>query len=258
MKKIRTLVIDDEPLARRRIVHLLEQVDYIELLGECKNGREALSQIRNYQPDLIFLDIQMPDFNGFEVLKELENFRMPFIIFVTAYDQYALKAFDVRAVDYLLKPYDNERFNKALEHAGEQIKLKEKAFLHQKVMRLIDSYRQPAEFTNTLEIKDKGLSLYVSIYDVLYLESHGNYVKVHTEGRLHLLRQTLQKLEQEIDNTLFLRIHRSLLLNTNYIAKTSYQGNGQYAFRLKNDAELLSSRGYKDLIAEYLAEQQMK
>lgn len=258
MKKIRTLVIDDEPLARRRIVKLLEQYSDIELLGECKNGREAMRSIQHYHPDLIFLDIQMPDFNGFDVLKKLGKEKIPFIIFVTAFDQYALKAFDVHAVDYLLKPYDNDRFSQALEHAKEQINLKQKAFLHQKVMHLIDSYRHPSEHRVSLEIKDKGITQHISIYDVHYMEAHGNYIKVHTAGRLYLLRQTLQTLETELDSSLFLRIHRSFLINTNFIAKVSYQGNNQYLVRLKNNVELLSSRGYRDNIAEYLLDQEIE
>lgn len=258
MKKIRTLIIDDEPLARRRIIKLLEQYSDIEILAECKNGREAMRSIQDYHPDLIFLDIQMPDFSGFDVLNKLGKEKMPFIIFVTAFDQYALKAFDVQAVDYLLKPYDNDRFEQALEHARQQIKLKQQAFLHQKVMHLIDSYRQPSEYRLSLEIKDKGVTHHVSIYDVYYLEAHGNYVKVHTAGRLYLLRQTLQALETELDHSLFLRIHRSLLVNTNYIARIHYQGNNQYLVRLKNHTELLSSRGCRDHIAEYLVDQEIE
>ena len=254
MNKIRTLVIDDEPLARRRIVKLLEQFEEVELIAECKNGQEALKGIQNYQPDLVFLDIQMPDFNGFDVLNKLEGHPIPFIIFVTAFDQYALQAFDVHAVDYLLKPYDNERFAHAVKHAKEYIRLKQESVLHHKVMRLIDAHRHTGDTLQVLEIKDKGSTQHINVYDVYYLESHGNYVKIHTEKRSHLLRHTLQQMEEKLDADLFLRIHRSLLLNTNYISKTAYQGNGQYRFRLKNGLELFSSRGYKETIHDYLAD----
>ena len=131
MKKIRTIIVDDEPLARARIRKLLDKVDYVNVIGEGKNGREAQRLITDYAPDLAFLDIQMPDFDGFDVLSKSEREDLPFIIFVTAYDQYALRAFDVHAVDYLLKPFDDERFMTALDHARKQIQLKENTFLHQ-------------------------------------------------------------------------------------------------------------------------------
>ncbi|MCB0563088.1 MAG: response regulator, partial [Phaeodactylibacter sp.] len=160
MKKIRTLVVDDEPLARARIVKLLEPIDYITLIGECKNGSEALHQMEEYRPDLVFLDIQMPDLNGFEVLSREELRPLPFIIFVTAYNQYALKAFDVHAVDYLLKPYDDERFMRAVEHARQQINLQQDALLHQKMVNLLEAHHQESsEALQHLEAKEKGRTI---------------------------------------------------------------------------------------------------
>jgi two-component system LytT family response regulator len=151
MRLIKTLVVDDEPFARARILKLLESFDFIKVIGECKNGKEAVSQIKNYKPDLVFLDIQMPDFTGFDVLSKSEKENLPFIIFVTAYDQYALKAFDVKAVDYLLKPYDNERFTQALEHARNQIVQKDESLLHKKMVGLLTEHQQQStEISNEL------------------------------------------------------------------------------------------------------------
>jgi len=252
MKKIRTLVVDDEPLARSRIVNLLKTVDFITLIGECKNGKEALAQIELYRPDLVFLDIQMPDLNGFDVLAKSVT-PLPFIIIVTAYDQYALKAFDVHAVDYLLKPYDDERFLLALEHARRQINLRENALLHQKMLRLLDDYGQSTEDSvQTLEVKDRGRTQQVNVNDVWYIEAEGNYLHLHQKQRSHLIRQTLQAIEEELDNSLFLRIHRSILVNVNYIERIRYEGNNHFVFFLKNGVQLTSGRSYRESIETYL------
>ncbi len=253
MRKIRTLVIDDEPLARARIVKLLKQVAYIHILGECKNGREALKQINSYKPDLIFLDIQMPDLNGFDVLKKGQLKQVPFIIFVTAYDQYALKAFDVQAVDYLLKPYDDERFMQALEHAKNQIILKDNSFLHQKMIDLLKEYDNlHKEDLTALEIKDKGRTLNINVNDIYWIKAEGNYLNIHLENKTWLLRETLQALEDSLNNQFFIRIHRSILVNKNYLKRYKYQGNNQYLLILENGERLNSSRSYKKNVLKIL------
>ncbi len=259
MKSIRTLVVDDEPLARARVIKLLKQLDFIELIGECKNGQEAYQKIFEYEPELIFLDVQMPDFDGFEVLNRIENTPLPFIIFITAFDQYALKAFDVHAVDYLLKPYDDDRFMNAVEHARKQISLKRKAVLHHKMLNILDDYHLDQGIdTPIIEIKDREKSIRVKKADIYYLESFGNYVKIHTDRKTLLHRQTLQSLEEEMDRRFFLRIHRSYILNSIYVLSTKYHGNNQYLFRLKNDTELYSSRTYKEDIEAFLREQEIQ
>lgn len=259
MKKIRTLVVDDEPLARARIVKLLEPIDYITIIGECKNGREALRQMEEYRPDLVFLDIQMPDLTGFEVLSREELQPLPFIIFVTAYNQYALKAFDVHAVDYLLKPYDDERFLRAVEHARQQISLKEDAMLHKKMVRLLESHQHgQSEELRNLEVKEKGRNILVRAVDIRYIEADGNYLKVHTPDKAYLIRHTLQSVEEQLENELFLRIHRSLLVNTQYIREVKYEGNNQYAFHMKDGRCLISSRSYRDAIHEYLDDEKIR
>ncbi len=259
MKKIRTIIVDDEPLARARIRKLLDKVEYVTVIGEGKNGREAQRLITDYAPDLAFLDIQMPDFDGFDVLSKSEREDLPFIIFVTAYDQYALRAFDVHAVDYLLKPFDNERFMMALEHARKQIQLKENAFLHHKMVRLLEEHQhhQGDELT-AIEIKDKGKTTLVNIHDIYWLEAEGNYLKIHLANHNYLIRQTLQELEAQLDHHIFLRIHRSIIINTHYINKIKYEGNNQYRFTLKNGEQLHSSRSYKSAIINYIEDQDLK
>ncbi|GJM31374.1 MAG: DNA-binding response regulator [Saprospiraceae bacterium] len=259
MKKIRTIVVDDEPLARARIVHLLQQFEYIQLIGECKNGKEALDKIQQYQPDLVFLDVQMPDFSGFDVLTKAGKGILPFIIFVTAYDQYALKAFGVHAVDYLLKPYDDERFTIALEHAKKQIYLKENALLHQKMVQLLEDHKaKTVQGLTHFEIKEKGKATLLNVADTYYFESHGNYVKIHQREKSFLYRQTLAALREQLNQDQFLQIHRSILINRHFIQSAKYIGNNQYLVRLKNETELTSSRGYREEIYAYLEDKDLR
>lgn len=253
MRKIRTLVVDDEPLARTRICKLLAGYDYITVLGECRNGKEALQQITDYRPDLVFLDIQMPDFSGFDLLDKMGKERLPFIIFVTAYDQYALKAFDVQAVDYLLKPYDNERFHRALEHARQQIQTKDQATLHHQMVKMLNDFeKQQLSDELRLEVKDKGKTHILNVLDVQCVEAQGNYLQLHLAENSFLIRQTLQTFEEQVTGHPFLRIHRSVLINTNFLSGHRYDGNGQYHLTLRNGKQLQSSRGYRESIEQFL------
>jgi two-component system LytT family response regulator len=253
MRLIKTLVVDDEPFARARILKLLESFDFIKVIGECKNGKEAVSQIKNYKPDLVFLDIQMPDFTGFDVLSKSEKENLPFIIFVTAYDQYALKAFDVKAVDYLLKPYDNERFTQALEHARNQIVQKDESLLHKKMVGLLTEHQQQStEISFQLEIKDKGRITKVNTFDIYYLEAQGNYIQLHLKAKSFMIRETLQNIKNSLEQNTFLQIHRSILINTNYVGYIKYAGNNQYYIRLINGVRLHSSRSFKSDVQKYL------
>lgn len=252
MRKIKTLVVDDEPLARARICKLLQSYDFISLLGECRNGKEALRQITDYRPDLVFLDIQMPDFNGFDVLAKMDKDKIPFIIFVTAYDQYALKAFDVHAVDYLLKPYDNERFERALEHARQQIQTKDQASLHHRMLHVLQEFEDQQMPENLkLEVKDRGKTQNINILDIQCVEAQGNYLQLFLENSTYLIRLTLQAFEEKTTGHPFLRIHRSVLINTNYIKGKRYDGNGQYQFSLKNEKQLTSSRSCREAIESF-------
>ncbi len=259
MKKIRTIVIDDEPLARARIVKLLESYVFVDLVGEGKNGQEAVSCMLKYQPDLVFLDIQMPDFNGFEALQRAGMEQLPFIIFVTAYDQYALRAFDVHAVDYLLKPFDNDRFHQAVEHARQQIQLRQQAVLQRKMQQLFEEYHTyRPDAIERIEVQKRGVSQFVHLDDIYYIEAHGNYLKLHLAHKSFLIRQTLQGLAAEIDRSYFLRVHRSLLLNTHYVEHIQYAGNNQYRFKLKNGKAIMSSRSHRETIEDFLKDEALK
>lgn len=256
MKVIRALVVDDEPLARARIVKLLDAAEGVICIGECKNGLEARRAIRNYRPDLVFLDIEMPDLNGFDVLQQEGLHPLPFIIFVTAYDHYALKAFDVKAVDYLLKPYDDDRFEQALAHARQQIQTREQADLHQRMVDVLQQHQaRQAPGLQFLEVKEKGRTLEINVLDIYYFEADGNYLVAHAPERTHLIRQTLQSLAEALQPGQFLRIHRSLLVNTRYIDSIQYEGNNQYRVRLQDGSQLVSSRGYKADIHRFLESQ---
>ncbi len=252
MRAIKTIIIDDEPLARSRIRKLLLQAEEISLVAECKNGKEAIQQIKAQEPDLIFLDIQMPDFNGFEVVKSIKNFQ-PFIIFVTAFDEYALKAFDVKATDYLLKPYDNERFFEALDFAKKQIYIQDKMVVHQKMVGILDEH---LALQNTpykpLVMKDRIENISIRPDQIYRIEADGNYVKIYTVSKRYLYRSTLHELFNELPDTLFMRIHRSILINIKMVDRVIYKSNNQFVFQLKNGESVLSSRGFKSEIKEYL------
>ncbi len=253
MHLIKTIVVDDEFLARKRIINLLKGQEDIHIIAECKNGKEAVEKINQLKPDLVFLDVQMPDLNGFEVLQSGLLQHHPFIIFVTAFDHYAIQAFDVKAMDYLLKPYDNERFTQALNHARSQVGLKKEHEFHHKLLGFIDHYQKAKNQANFLEIKLRGITKKISLDLILYIEADGNYVHIHTARNRYLLRATLQELEQKLESPDFLRIHRSIMINTAGIRSYRYLSNNKYEFTMENEIRLISSRGYKEQIQEFIS-----
>src|SRR5215813_6721538 len=191
-RKIRTMIVDDEPPARRNLRALLKGVPDVELVKECGNGREAVCQIRALQPDLVFLDVQMPELDGFEVLDNLAGHPLPVIIFVTAYDQYALKAFEVSALDYLLKPFDDARFHKALAQAKRQIERQDAGALGLKLLSLMSarelSAAAPPRYLTRLMIKTAGRVIFIRAEEIDWVEAYDNYIRLHVGGKAHLLR----------------------------------------------------------------------
>ncbi|MCJ8319023.1 MAG: LytTR family DNA-binding domain-containing protein [Colwellia sp.] len=251
--KIRTIIIDDEPLARQRIEGLLSKVDEVDVICQCKNGMEAIDAITQHQPDLIFLDIQMPGVDGFGVLDKIGT--LPVVTFVTAYDHYAMQAFDYHAIDYLLKPYKDERFYESLSLAIKQIQLQNLSGIHQKLESLRESTRQKESYFKGInfEIKHLGRLIKVNSNDIIYVNSAGNYVELHSKEATHLVRSTISSLEYDLEQNGFLRIHRSILINESSIARVHYlNSNNQYKFVLSNGTELQSSRSFKDRIVSYL------
>ncbi|MBK6626274.1 MAG: response regulator transcription factor [Flavobacteriales bacterium] len=256
MKHIRTLIVDDEPIARARLARLLAQDPEIELVGECRNGHEALESVAKHRPDLLFLDVQMPQMNGFEVVQQIPRERLPFVVFVTAHDQYALKAFDVNAVDYLLKPYDDERFFTSLERAKRHLDMNVNSRLTGKLMDLVREHMHAnSEFIEHFTIKEKGREHKVNVADVVYMRAEGNYLCLQLKDRHFLHRMTMNAVETELDPGRFLRIHRSYIVNMAHVRNSRYSGNNEFIFTMANNERIVSGRSYKEQIAKVLAEQ---
>lgn len=244
MTKIKTIIIDDERLARELIKEYLAGHSGVEIVGECRDAHEAISAIQQLQPDLIFLDIQMPEINGFELLEMLDD--IPYIIFSTAYDQYAIKAFDVNAIDYLLKPYDEERFNIALNRAIRQIQANENSA--DTIKELIRSVAKPTQFLTRLLIKDSGKIYIINCSDIIYVEAMDDYVHVHTSKNSYLMQQSMNSLEARLNPDQFIRAHRSYIVNIDAIKEIIQYSQGSYKIELNNNKVIALSRtGIKNI-----------
>ncbi|MFC2120381.1 LytR/AlgR family response regulator transcription factor [Bacteroidota bacterium] len=270
MNKIRTIIIDDEQLARDGIKELLVGEDNIEILCECENGEEAIKAIEEFEPDLIFLDIQMPEYSGFEVLEKLNSATLPVIIFVTAFDKYAINAFEVNALDYLLKPFNDERFRTALSRAFDHIKNKAEAEISKNIISLIKNYQDITSRTRELDhvrnynfskdekylsrimIREKGKTIFIDVKDVKWFEAMDYYVRIHTEDSSFLLKESLLKLEKLLDPKKFLRIHRSSIVRFDEIKSMSPISSGDYSVILKDGTKLKLSRTRKHLFKSFI------
>jgi two-component system LytT family response regulator len=254
MAKIRALIVDDEALARERIRTLLEDDAEVEIAGERADGRDALAAIKAEAPDLLFLDVQMPEMNGFDVLAALaaEDVRLPVVIFVTAYDQYALNAFDVHALDYLLKPFDRERFQKALQRAKAQIEHERKGELGQQLLSLLADLKPEPKTLERLVIKASGRVFFLRADEIDWIESAGNYVRLHVGRDAHLLRETMNILEAKLNPAKFLRVHRSSIVNVERIKELHPLFRGEYVIVLRDGTRLTSGRAYRNKLQELL------
>jgi two-component system LytT family response regulator len=248
--KITALIVDDEPLAREKIRRLLCHENDIEIIGEAVSGAEAVEMIEAQKPDLIFLDIQMPEMNGFEVLNSIKNGAMPAVIFVTAYDKYAIKAFEVHALDYLLKPFDLERLQSALKRVREQMETKNHGGFDEKLISLLSDLKAEKEYPQRLVLKTAGRVYFIKTSDIDWIEAAGNYVKLHIGKDAHLLRETMNNTEAKLDPEKFLRIHRSSLVNIDRIKELNPLFNGDYLVILQDKTELTLSRNYHDRLRE--------
>jgi two-component system, LytTR family, response regulator len=260
MKHIRTILVDDEPAARMRLARLLAQDPELDLVSECRNGTEALDAVMKHRPDLLFLDVQMPHLNGFQVMEQLHQQnrpdRIPFVVFVTAHDQYALRAFDVNAVDYLLKPYDDERFFSSLEKAKRFIEMRLNSRLKGRLMDLVREHMQAGnDFQEVFLIREKGREHKVEAANVVYMRAEGNYLSLQLKDRHHLYRMTMNAMESELDPARFLRIHRSYIVNVAHVRSARYSGNNEFIFTMANNERIVSGRSYKEQIARALQEQ---
>ncbi len=256
MKNIRTLVVDDEPAARSRIVRLLGTDPEIRLVAECRNGMEALQAIQQEPVDLVYLDVQMPQMSGFDVVGKFAPGNSPFVVFVTAHDRYATKAFDVNAVDYLMKPYDDERFFTSLARAKDFIEMRENKRLTGRLMDLVqDHMNTRREYTQVIVIKEKGREYRVPVKDVLFIRAEGNYLILQTKARHYLLRMTMNMVETDLDPAVFVRVHRSYMVNMAHVRNARYSGNNEFLFTMSSGQHVLSGRSYKDQIAKLLGRQ---
>jgi two-component system LytT family response regulator len=235
---IRALIVDDEPLARLAIRTMLAAHRDVEIAGECEGGAQAVTAIESLAPDLVFLDIQMPEVDGFAALEALDGERLPRVIFVTAYDQYAVRAFEVRALDYLLKPFDRERFDVALERAREELPRGE---WRQRVRDMVAEQQSADRFI----VRGDGRVFFVPAAEIDWVEAQGNYVNLHRAGRAHLLRDSMAHLENRLDSRLFRRIHRSTIVNIEAVREVRPAFHGDCEVVLRDGTRLKLSHRYR-------------
>src|SRR5262245_46089573 len=269
MEPIQTLIVDDEVLARQRIRNQLRGRDNFAVIGECTNGREAVIAIRRHAPALVFLDVQMPDLDGFGVLEALPIDQLPVVIFVTAYDQYAVRAFEFHALDYLLKPFDDERFEKTLGWAQAQIEQQQSRQLSERMFALLEDHKgrpklgagksstapvEPRPLSR-LGVKAAGRVCFIRTEEIDWVEAEGYYARLHVGGKSHLLRETLTNLESQLDQNRFLRIHRSTIVNLERIRELLTQSHGELTVVLADGTRLKLSRGYRDRLTTLLGQQ---
>ena len=266
---LKTLIVDDESLARRGLAHRLKSISDIEIVGEAKNGREALKLIKDKSPDLVFLDIQMPGLSGFDVLQQLDIETMPVVLFLTAYDEYAVQAFEANALDYILKPIDEERLHQVLEKV--RANLNQKRALDHKRMLLelvsqisgesISSFadleeKKIAELVNKepsrLAIRDGGRTTWVNQEDIEWIDAAGDYMCVQANGITYIMRKTMKELEKELDESILQRIHRSTIVNVRLVREMESHINGEYFLTLNSGHRVKLSRTYKDKLKLFM------
>ncbi|MCB9090055.1 MAG: response regulator transcription factor [Calditrichae bacterium] len=246
----RVMIVDDEPWARALLRRLLSAEPDMEIVAEAGDGREALALLRKDPPDLLFLDIQMPEMNGFEVVAALPPEMLPRIIFVTAYDQYALQAFEVHALDYLLKPVRRERFAAALERARLERRNSDIAPLNANVQRLLESLQVPPRYLKRLAIPRQERIFFLAVDEIDWIESAEKYLRLHSGGQTYLLRESLSNLEAALDPEKFLRIHRSRMVNLERIREIHPWFNGEFQVVLENGQALISGRTYRERLRD--------
>lgn len=276
MNEIRTLIVDDEPLAREGLLTLLEQDDDVEVVGECSDGREAAESIAGLEPDLVFLDIQMPEMNGFETLETLEEGRLPVVIFVTAYDEFALRAFEVHALDYVLKPFDDDRVRSAVARAKDRLRERRDSAFAERLAKMLEERRsgetataadgggRPGETEVRMEafddhlrrlvIKKAGRVFFLETRRIDWIEAADYYVRLHVGDDSHLLRATMKHMESSLDPRLFFRIHRSSIVNLKRVRELQPYFNGEYVVVLQDGTKLKLSRSRRKKLEDRLGQ----
>jgi two-component system, LytTR family, response regulator len=262
-RKLRTLLVDDETLSRRGLELRLRVANDIEIVGQCSNGREALQSIRELKPDLVFLDIQMPGLSGFDVLAELQPHELPMIVFVTAYDKFAVQAFEARAIDYVLKPVDDARLAATLTHVRELTEQRTAVAERNQLVNLLAELRGSGEIEggnaaaapqtpNWLPIRNGRETVRVPVEQIEWVDAAGDYLCIHASGNTHILRATMREMENLLDPRLFQRVHRSTIVNLTRVKSLRAHMNGEYFLRLEGGQELKLSRTYRDKVEYFL------
>jgi two-component system LytT family response regulator len=249
---IRACIVDDEPLARERIRSLLSAEPDVEVVAECADGGAAVDTIRSTRPDLVFLDVQMPVLDGFGVLQTLDADVPPAVVFVTAYDQYALQAFDVHALDYLLKPFNGRRFRKALQRVRAELTRDNGPGVNERLLSLLEGLRQDKRAPERIVLKSAGRVSFLKIDEIDWVEAEGNYVRLHVGAHSHLLRETMKGIETRLDGERFIRIHRSTIVNTDRIKELHPLFHGEFAVILCDGTRLTASRGPENKLRRLL------
>jgi len=266
--QLKTLIVDDEELARRGLRLRLERYPDIVVAGEARNGREALTKIAELEPDLVFLDIQMPGMDGFDVIRNLQDDGMPLVVFITAFDQFAVRAFEVHAVDYLLKPAEDRELARALDRARGQLLQQQAASHKDRLLAVIGDItgREPAEmeawldtggdlargFPDRLTIRDGGNITLLPMTEIDWVDAAGDYMCIHAADKVHVMRITMKELESLLDPVLFQRVHRSTIVNRERVREISPHCNGEFFLHLSGGARLKMSRNYRDKLQSFL------
>jgi two-component system, LytTR family, response regulator len=240
------LIVDDEPLAREGLAMLLSRDAEVAAIHEAKNGREAVTAIRSMRPDIVFLDVQMPEMDGFAVVQEVGAEHMPAVVFVTAHDRYAIQAFEVNAIDYMLKPVTEERFVRALERVKARVRLRSGEDASRHIISLLETIALPSRYIKRLAVRTAGKTIFVDIDDVDWIEAAENYVQLHAGRAGHLVHVSMNTLEKSLDPEMFARIHRSIIVNIARIKEMQPALHGEYVITLANGVRLQSGRVYNE------------
>lgn len=267
--KIRAILVDDEPLAIRGMKLRLDEFPEVEIVAECANGREAVKEIKALAPDVVFLDVQMPGLDGFGVVRALIGQPAPLIIFVTAYDKYAIEAFEANALDYLVKPVEEERLKDAIHRVRETIKTRTAASRESRLIELLaslsdedrdqikeliqdPSWTNKTRYTERLSFRDGSKVVVLNAEDIDWIDAAGDYMCIHAQGKTHIIRETMKTLQQRLDPERFQRVHRSTIVNVKKVKELHPHSNGEYFLVLNNGSELKLSRSYKDVVARFI------
>ncbi|MEM6414789.1 MAG: LytTR family DNA-binding domain-containing protein [Pseudomonadota bacterium] len=268
-ERITIVLVDDEPLANTGMRARLDAFPELEIIAECANGKDAVKTIKRLSPDLIFLDIQMPGLDGFGVVRALIGGPAPLVVFVTAYDKYAIEAFEANALDYLVKPVEPERLSEAVHRARDAIKSRTAAKRESKLVELLSSLKEKDQdrikeliedtawldkdrFAERLSFKDGAKVVILNAEDIEWIDAAGDYMVVHANGQTHIIRETMKTLQQRLDPSRFQRIHRSAIVNVNMVQELNPHSNGEYFVTLRNGTQLKLSRSYKDVVSRFI------